>query len=128
MVEEEYPFNSVVVIEFKRPERNAYGEEKSPIRQVLGYVKSIREGKAKDKAGKTIKIDKSLPFYCYVIATLTPNLEEEAEINNLTITPDSAGYFGYNQNYGAYIEVISFDKLLADAKKRNKVFFDKLSL
>lgn len=35
-------------------------------------------------------------------------------------------FFGYNSPRGAYIEVISYDKLIKDAKKRNQVLFDKL--
>ena len=36
--------------------------------------------------------------------------------------------FGHNPNYKAYIEVISFDRLVNAAKERNKAFFDKLGL
>jgi hypothetical protein len=46
----------------------------------------------------------------------------------LTQTPDSLGFFGYSNNYGTYIEIISFDKLVSDAKKRNAVLFEKLGL
>jgi hypothetical protein len=47
---------------------------------------------------------------------------------SLTSTNDHLGYFGYNPNYKAYIEVISFDQLLNSAKERNRAFFDKLGL
>ena len=45
---------------------------------------------------------------------------------SLLATADNLGYFGYNQGRYAYIEVISYNKMLADAKKRHDVFFDKL--
>ncbi len=38
------------------------------------------------------------------------------------------GYFGYRKNMNAYVEVISFDKLVGAAKERNRAFFDKLGL
>ena len=41
-------------------------------------------------------------------------------------TPDGEGFFGYNPVKGAYIEIISYEKLVKDAKKRNQVLFDKL--
>ncbi|WP_284648476.1 hypothetical protein [Photobacterium damselae] len=44
------------------------------------------------------------------------------------MTHDHLGYFGYNKEYKAYIEVISFDRLLNMAKERNQAFFDKLGL
>lgn len=46
----------------------------------------------------------------------------------LSMTPDKMGFFGYNNHYSAYIEVISFDKLLLEAEQRNKAFFEKLGL
>ena len=36
------------------------------------------------------------------------------------------GISDYNAPRGAYIEVISYNKLVKDAKKRNQVLFDKL--
>lgn len=127
LVEGEYPFNSVVIIEFKRPERDDYSENKSPIRQVLNYVDQIKEGKARDKNGQTIESNPNTHYYCYIISTITPNLIKEANIQDLTLTPDGGGYFGYQKHYNAYIEIISFRKLVSEAKKRNKAFFDKLN-
>lgn len=128
LTEGDYPFGSIVIIEFKRPERNKYGEDKNPINQVFNYIRLIREGKAKDENGKTIQVSPSIPFYCYIVATLTPELKKEAENYSYTPTPDGLGIFGYNNNLNAYIEIISYRKLIADAKKRNKAFFDKLCL
>ena len=38
------------------------------------------------------------------------------------------GYFGFHKKFKAYIEVISFDRLVNMANERNKAFFDKLGL
>jgi hypothetical protein len=38
------------------------------------------------------------------------------------------GYFGFNEPHKAYIEVMSFDRLLNAATERNRAFFDKLGL
>lgn len=127
--QEDKPYNSVVIIEFKRPMRNNYDEDdNNPINQVLRYVKKIRSGEEKDKKGRPIIINDNTPFYLYVIADLTPKMVEYAEYGNLTRTPDNLGFFGYytGKEINAYIEVISYDKLVEDAKKRNKILFDKL--
>ena len=42
--------------------------------------------------------------------------------------PDSLGYFDFNETYNAYFEILSYDKILNDARKRNRVLFDKLGL
>jgi hypothetical protein len=126
--ETEYPFKSIVIIEFKRPERNKYGEKNNPINQIYNYIRLINEGKAKDKHNKTIEVPPNIPYYCFVIATLTTELKKQADNYSYVPTPDGLGYFGYNNKYNAYIEIISYNKLIADAKKRNQAFFDKLCL
>jgi hypothetical protein len=44
------------------------------------------------------------------------------------ITPDNQGYYGFHPQYAAYYEVMDYNKLLRDAKQRNKIFFDKLNI
>ena len=124
----EEPYSSIVVIEFKRPERKDQKGEDSPIAQVLRYVRQIRDGKGKRSDGSTIELPIHTPFYCYVVATLTPSLKEEAEERSFTESPDGMGYFTYNSPYKAYIEISSYRKILSDAKKRNKAFFDRLQI
>jgi hypothetical protein len=34
----------------------------------------------------------------------------------------------FNKNFKAYIEMISYTKLVQDAKKRNRILFEKLDL
>ncbi len=43
-------------------------------------------------------------------------------------SPDSQGYFFFNRNLNTFVEIMSFDKLLEDAKKRNAALFDKLHI
>ena len=38
------------------------------------------------------------------------------------------GFFGYKQHYRAYFEVVSYTKLVSDARKRNAAFFNTLGL
>lgn len=59
---------------------------------------------------------------------MTPQLREIAKIRGFTKFPDNMGYFWYNPNNKAYVELISFEKLLGDAKKRNLALFKKLGL
>lgn len=128
VVNENKPYNSIVIFEFKRPGRKAYSNEENPITQLYRYVKEIKEGNKLDKNGRPITISDNTPFYLYIICDLTKKIQEYAEISNLNKTPDNEGYFGYItvKNVNAYIEIISYDKLIEDAKKRNKILFKKL--
>ncbi len=125
-----FPLASITVIEIKRPMRNDMkeGEDKNPIEQSLGYLNRVREGKAKTKSGLLIPESKTIPGYCYVLCDLTEKMIERCKLAGLTITADGMGYFGYNKNFEAYIEVISFNQLVKAAKERNRAFFDKLGL
>ena len=120
-------FSSITIIEFKKPNRSGLNTPDSdPIRQVFKYVQEIKDGKKKKAKGRPFGNVQNVAFYCYVIADLTDSMKDAALGSGLISTPDNEGYFGYNQGYGAYIEVISYDKLLKDAKERNQILFDKL--
>jgi hypothetical protein len=129
VVDEGHPYGSgVVIFEFKRPLRDDYDENDNPIQQVLGYVDEIKSGRALTKDGRLINVPEHTPFYCYIVCDMTVRFKQQARFGSLRTTPDGSGYFGYNEEVGAYIEVISFDKLVSDAHKRNRVLFDKLNL
>ena len=116
--------NSITIVELKRPQRN--DADNDPVFQVLKYVRDIKSGKIKKANGRNFGDVSRVSFYCYVIGDLTQSMRDSAESRGLTETQDKEGYFGFNPTYGAYVEVISYDKLLKDAKQRNRVLFDKL--
>jgi len=124
------PLASITVIEIKRPMRNdaGTGEEKYPIEQAIGYLNRIRKGQVKTATGRPIPNSEDIPGYCYVISDLTNSIIERCKIFDLTVASDHMGYFGFHKEFKAYIEVISYDKLVKAAKERNKAFFDKLGL
>ena len=125
-VERETPYPSVVIIEFKRPGRNDYNNEDNPIDQINNYIREIKSQRKKDKNGRPIIYNENTPFYCYIICDLTPKINTYAEDRGFVKTPDNMGYYSYNPNHKAYTEIISFDKLIGDAKKRNRILIDKL--
>ena len=124
------PLASIVIVELKRPMRNdaAAGRDKNPVEQALDYLERIRVGKVRTQTGRQIPNSESIPAFCYAICDITPTVKKQCNILGLTPTHDYLGYFGYNSNYGAYLEVLSFDRLVNSAKERNKAFFDKLGL
>jgi hypothetical protein len=121
---------SIVVVEIKRPMRNdvAPGPEKDPVAQALRYLKQVRDGKVMTASGRPVLGQENIPGFCYVIADLTQTLKDRCMESDLQMTPDRRGFFGYNNNFKAYVEVISFDRLLDMAHRRNRAFFDRLGL
>lgn len=121
-------YTSVVIVEFKRPERADFDENDNPIAQIMDYIRLMRAGRARGDDGRTIEVSENTPFYCYAIATLTQQLRELAEHEDFKRTPDGRGFFSFHARYNAYIEILSYDKVLRDAKKRNRAFFERLGL
>jgi hypothetical protein len=127
-VDNSMPFSSVVIIEFKRPMRHNYPVDSNPFEQVYGYIRKIHQGNVTDKHGRLISVSQNTPFYSYIICDLTNKMRQLAENQDFTEAPDKIGYFKYHSQLRSYIEIISYSKLLEDAKKRNQVLFDKLNL
>ena len=127
---QQLPLASITVIEIKRPMRNdaKAGENKDPIEQALGYLNRIRKGKVTTATGRPIPNSEDIPSYCYVICDLTDSIQERCDYLDLTVTSDRLGYFGFHKQFKAYIEVISYNALVNNAKERNRAFFDKLGL
>lgn len=122
------PLQSIVVVELKRPMRDDATEGKNPIEQCLDYVARVRAGGAKTATGRLIPSADDPPAFCYIIADLTPTMVSRCKLSGLTMTHDGMGYFGFIEPYKAYVEVISFDRLVNAATERNRAFFDKLGL
>lgn len=127
--EGDQPINSITILEFKRPERDDYTQDDNPVIQSLELVDLIRSGEFKDHKGRKISVaTPQIPAFCYIISDITPTLKRVLKTVDAILTPDNQGYYGFHKTYSAYYEVIDYNKLLSDAKKRNRIFFDKINL
>lgn len=125
--EDDFEITSAVIVEFKRPERKSYPEDDKPVRQVIEYLGDLRSGKIEDRHGQPVRLSESVPLYCYLIGSFTEQLLEDIRIDgNFTRTPDGDGFFRYHNEFRAYVEVLSYEKVLRDAKKRNRAFIEHL--
>lgn len=121
-------YNTVSIIELKRPMRTGYSNDDNPMDQMLRYVRQIRNKDAKTKGGRPIIVCDTTQFYLYAICDIDKTLEDILESRDYKKTPDDNGYYMYHDKYKAYIEVIPFDKVLHNAKQRNRAFFKTLGL
>ena len=121
-------FDTIILFELKRPMRDDYADSDNPITQLYDYVDKIKSGSAKDKDGRLIKAGENTKFYLYVICDITPRITRFIMHDGFNPTPDKMGYYRYNDIYRAYIEILPFDKMIKDSKKRNQILFDKLGI
>ena len=121
-------FNSIMIIELKRPMRNDYTMSDNPITQLIDYVKKIKNGGVKDSRGREIHVTENTQFFLYALCDITSSLDSIIESMNYTKTSDGLGAYYYHSNLHAYIEVMSFDKVRNDSEKRNRILFEKLGI
>lgn len=122
------PYESIVIIEFKRPMRNDYSQKENPISQINKYAREIINGYVRDKNNREFDFRTNTPIYAYIICDLTKKMKAFAEDAGYKLLPSGDGYFSFNDNYNMYVEIMSFDKVLKDSKERNRVLFEKLNL
>jgi hypothetical protein len=120
----------IVVIEFKRPAREAYDYEENPIMQTFEYIDALRGARVVDKSGQLIdNVGDDQPFFCYVIADFTKNLRKYLDATQInTPLPGGAGYYGFNRSYNAFFQVLNYRYLVEDARMRNEAFFKRLKI
>lgn len=127
--EDQAPINSVVVIEFKRPMRDDYSEGDNPLDQVFEQITEIRAGTFLAENGRPIRTaNPRVPAFAYIVCDVTEKLGKILKNRDATETPDGRSWYGYHKNHEIYYEVIDYAKLVSDARKRNRIFFDRLQI
>lgn len=119
--------SSVTILEFKRPDTIDNGI----LDQIFDYLDKLSERKIKTTAGRTINTTSETIYYCYAICDFNKygsEIHKLAKRNDYKKLMGDLGYYSYNSQYNAHIELLSYDKLLPDAKLRNWVWFEKLGL
>ena len=117
----------VLIVEFKRPGRQAYKDDENPQFQVERYIREIRSNNSTDINGRPIRLSENTRFYCYIIADRRGKLAEWTE--SWSPTADGRGrVYPFQGDYKGFIELVEWDQLLDDAEERNKAFFDKAGI
>lgn len=125
--EDEVNYQSIVIIEFKRPGRDDYTIADNPVAQINKYIRHLQSGEAETADGRPIN-NRNLRFYVYIIADTFRSLQTVLEEYDFTPQLDGNGYYRFHDKYQAYVELLSYDQLLENAEKRNRVLFDLLHL
>lgn len=114
----------IIIIEFKRPGRDNY--DKDPADQIIQRFREISVGNVNDIDGRQINPN-NLRFTGYLIADLKSSLHKQV-YGRYHLAADNEGYFFNLAAGNGFIEIISYDKLIKDAERRNRMLFDKLNL
>jgi hypothetical protein len=128
--EDDLDCRTVTIIEFKRPGRNVYGSKDDPILQIKGYAENISKSTVRDKDGQVIQVSEGTRYFGYVIVDPADKIEEFAGNHDMRPLPNGWGWLKEWQNTKPriVIEVLSFDKVLKMAERRNRALFNLLNL
>lgn len=124
----DHPIGSITIVEFKRPGRDDYDLQNNPVTQSFDLVRKIREGQFVIRGRPVVTANDRIPATVYAVCDLRPSLRTVLREMDAFATPDKMGYYGFHRNNAIYFEVIDYTKLLKDAEKRNKIFFEKLNI
>lgn len=118
--------NSVVIFEFKRPDRVVTYEEFS--KQMREQIMGIRESKLTDDNQKHVQTSVKTPIFFYYVCDVNAYaiLKQSAEMEGFNETPYKSLIRLSNTN--VYQEIITYQTLIVNAKRRNKIFFKKLGI
>jgi len=125
---DENPISSITTIEFKRPGRDDYTGSDNPVTQAFRIIDDIRAGTFKIHGRPISVANDMIPATAYCICDITPSLVTVLKELNSLMSPDAQSWYGFNPNRRIYFEVIGYNKMLRDAIKRNRIFFEKLNL
>ncbi len=117
-------YSPIYIVEFKRPWRKNYSDD--PLKQILWYVKRLRENNDITVDGRPINVVKETPIYWYFIWDITQKVRESIELLDAIKLEENESYYWYHKNLNVYYSVLSFDFVYKNSEQRNKVFFDKL--
>lgn len=123
--ENEKPYCSLSILYFNKPMRTNYSKL-NPIDEIQRYIIGLRNGKQIDRAGRIITLTENAIINVYLICDLNYELLELIEIRDFQATEDKLEYTLFHKNLNCFIKVMSYDKMLQEANRRNKVLFDKL--
>ena len=117
--------NSVVIFEFKRPNRTVTYEDFS--KQMREQITGVQEGKLKDYNNANVFVGGATPIYYYYVvdANTYSSLKNNAKFEGFDETPYKSMM---RMRGGVYQEILTYQTILVNAKRRNKIFFKKLGI
>jgi hypothetical protein len=120
--------DTICLFVFKRPMRDDFTLSDNPIDQLYSYFQKIKDGKVYDKHNRPIRINYSTKAYLYAVSDITRSLKSIILRYAGIPTPDIKGYFILNPSLSATVQILSYDKLINDSKRRNDFHLNKMNM
>lgn len=116
---------SVVIFELKRPDRDITYEEFG--RQMRDQIKGIRKG-IKSSKGSNITVGDSTPIFFYFVCDNNAYIELKNDAISFEGFKETPYKSLVRMTDNVYQEILTYKTILANAKRRNLIFFKKLGI
>lgn len=116
---------SVVIFELKRPNRNVTYFDF--FKQMNEQVKGIESGSVKDSKGRHISLLDNTPITFYFVCDTNAfnQIQKDAISEGYILTP----YGSLMRVVGVkHVEILTYQSILINARRRNRIFFEKLGI
>ena len=116
---------SVVIFELKRPNRNVTYFDF--FKQMNEQIKGIESGSVKDNKGRNVRLPDNTPITFYFVCDTNAfnQIKTDATDEGYILTP----YGSLMRVVGVkHVEILTYQTILVNARRRNKIFFDKLGI
>lgn len=116
---------SAVIFEFKRPDRSLTYDDFS--KQMGSQVEAVNSGRVIDKNGKHVVTSESTPLFFYYVCDVNAynSIKSRAINEGFKETPSRTLIRLVNN---IYVEIMTYQTLLVNSRRRNKAFFKKLGI
>jgi hypothetical protein len=96
----------------------------------MRYIRDIREGFYRIEDGRKVKAANNTRFYCYIVCDLDNKTIKQMVEENMfrPLFDGQEGYFLYNPEVRAYLELVPFERILRDTKRNHRAFFAQAGL
>lgn len=121
------PPSQLVVIELKKPARDDASRD-DPVGKTLEYVEKLKAGKAKTEGGAIIDIQENALTTVYLLADWTDDFRRYLRREDFTEMPGDVGQYRYRPIEKIMFIAMSFERLIENARRRNRIFFRKLGI
>lgn len=125
-IDENSVAKSITIIELKQPQRDRL--DRSIIEQMFDVIEEIRTKKIQRENGRDINVSPSTKYNCFAICDIKEPVRRDAVAHKLIDFKNNLGYYGFNEYYNAFIEVLAYDQIVSDVIKRHQTFFEKLGI
>jgi hypothetical protein len=121
---------TVTIVEFKKPSRDNYAfgpASTDPIVQILNTLEvAVSAGGVTRTDGTHMNFDGVVRRFGYLVADIKPTLVKVLRLHDFSNDQNPKVWFRYRDGEKILIQVIGYDTLVENAKKRNQAFFSVL--